>query len=137
MFTIEQLKAAHSKVRSGADFPQYVQDLIKLGVTEYQTFVRDGHTVFLGKDGCKLQSEAKYAVLEVADKSDRYQFQKDLKEHQQGKSDYPAFCLQSAASGVEKWVVNMAKMTCTYYDKTGNEMLVEEIPDPEQSGFAL
>jgi len=27
MFTIEQIKAAHNKVNSGADFPQYVQTI--------------------------------------------------------------------------------------------------------------
>ena len=33
MFTIQQIKDAHSKVKSGADFPQYMQDIIALGVT--------------------------------------------------------------------------------------------------------
>jgi hypothetical protein len=44
MFTIEQIKAAHSKVKSGTDFPAYVQELIALGVTGYETYVADGHT---------------------------------------------------------------------------------------------
>jgi hypothetical protein len=39
MFAIEQIKAAHSKVKSGADFLNYVQDLIKLGITSYETLV--------------------------------------------------------------------------------------------------
>lgn len=34
MFTIEQIKEAHSKVKSGADFPNYIQDLIILGVKD-------------------------------------------------------------------------------------------------------
>lgn len=33
MFTVEQIKTAHSKVKSGADFPAYIQDIKKLGVT--------------------------------------------------------------------------------------------------------
>ena len=33
MFTIQQIKDAHSKVKSGADFPKYMQDIIALGVT--------------------------------------------------------------------------------------------------------
>jgi len=33
-----------------------------------------------------------------------------------------------AKSGIEKWIVVMAKMTCTYYDKNGNALLVETIP---------
>ncbi len=32
MFTIEQIKEAHAKVKSGADFPNYIHDLIILGV---------------------------------------------------------------------------------------------------------
>jgi hypothetical protein len=30
MFTIEQIDQAHSKVKSGADFPKYIQDLKNL-----------------------------------------------------------------------------------------------------------
>ena len=41
MFTLEQIKSAHSKVKSGADFPNYVQDIIKLGVIFYETHVSD------------------------------------------------------------------------------------------------
>ncbi len=51
----------------------------------------------------------------------------DLKEPQQGKTDYPTFIGLSAKLGVEKWEVCMEKMTCTYYDKAGNEILAEEI----------
>ena len=130
MFTIDQINEAHAKVKSGADFPNYIQDLIKLGVTGFETFVADGHTVYFGADSVKIQSEAKYAVLKIADESDKEQFQDDLTVHQQGKTNYQTFCLDCAWSGVEKWVVNMANMTCIYYDKAGNEMLSEAIPMP-------
>ncbi len=43
MFTLEQIKSAHSKVKSGADFPNYIQDLINLGIKSYHTYVSDGH----------------------------------------------------------------------------------------------
>ncbi|MCU0417934.1 MAG: DUF1398 domain-containing protein [Cytophagaceae bacterium] len=33
-----------------------------------------------------------------------------------------------AATGIEKWEICMDKMSCTYYDKAGNELLVEKIP---------
>ena len=44
MFTVEQIKAAHSKVKSGADFPKYIRDIKLLGVTAYETWVVDSHT---------------------------------------------------------------------------------------------
>ena len=130
MFTIYQIDEAHSNVKSGADFPNYIQDLIKLGVTSFETFVADSHTVYFGKDGYTSKSDAKYTALEIADTSDKSQFQKDLKEHQQGKTDYQTFCSDCAKSGVEKWVVDMTKLTCVYFDKEGNEMLAEAIPAP-------
>jgi uncharacterized protein YbcV (DUF1398 family) len=130
MFTIDQIKEVHSKVKSGADFPSYAQDLIKLGVERYENFVSDGHTLYHGSNGFNTLSGPKYSILNIAGQSNRTQFQQDLKAHQQGKTDYPAFCLDCAKNGIEKWVVNMSKMTCTYFDKAGSEILVEEIPVP-------
>ncbi|HEY4206109.1 MAG TPA: DUF1398 family protein [Puia sp.] len=128
MFTIEQIKAAHSKVKSGADFPQYIRDIMQLGVTSYETYVIDGHSVYLGEEGYQVASDAKYPALAVANASNREEFQQGLKEHQQGKTDFLGFCGMAADQGVEKWVVDIEKMTCTYFDKRDNEMLEEQIP---------
>lgn len=128
MFTVDQIKAAHSKVKSGADFPAYIQDIKKLGVTFYETFVTDGHTDYYGANDYKTSSVARYNALTIAGASNIEQFKKDIRAHQQGKTDYPTFCNDCAKSGIEKWTVCMDKMTCTYYDKAGNEILVEQIP---------
>ena len=130
MFQLEEIKEAHSKVKSGADFPKYIQDLIKLGITRYDTFVSDGHTLFSGENNYQVQSEPKYSILEVANESNSEKFKHYLKIHQQGQTDYPTFCNHSAESGVEKWTVDMNHMTCTYYDKSNSQMLEEEIPTP-------
>jgi len=128
MFTVEQIKTAHSKVKSGADFPAYIQDIKKIGVTYYETFVTDGHTDYYGENKYKTTSPARYEPVAIADTVDAEQFKKDLKEHQQGKTDYPTFIKMCATFGIEKWNVCMDKMTCTYYDRKGSEILVEEIP---------
>jgi uncharacterized protein YbcV (DUF1398 family) len=128
MFTLDQIKAVHSKVKSGADFPNYIQDLIRLGVSSYETFVQDGRTVFQGKENHQITSPAKYDALSVADKSNGEKFIAELKLHQKGGSDYPTFCKQSAENGIEKWAVDTNKMTCTYHDKAGNTILTEIIP---------
>jgi uncharacterized protein YbcV (DUF1398 family) len=128
MFTLDQIKTAHSKVKSGADFPNYIQELKKLGISNYETFVSDGHTDFYGTNNYKISTPSRYEILTISDKSNATQFSKELKEHQQGKSDYPYFCAMSARTGVEKWAVDMSKMTCTYFDKAGSEVLKEIIP---------
>lgn len=128
MFTEEQIKAAHSKVKSGADFPVYIQELKKIGVTYYETFVTDGHTDYYGVNNYKTTSPAKYPDLAIAETSNHEQFKSDLKAHQEGKTNYPTFCSDSAKSGIEKWAVSMDEMTCTYFDKSGTKILVENIP---------
>jgi len=128
LFTIEQIKSAHGKVKSGADFPSYIQDLKQLGVIFYDAYVSDGHTDYFGANNFKITSPAKYETLLIADVPDENQFKSDLKAHQQGKTNYPTFCSDCAKSGIEKWVVILEKMTCTYYDKAGNEILEEIIP---------
>lgn len=128
MFTIQQIKAAHSLVKSGADFPQYIQDIRQLGVSWYETFVRDNHTDYYGEQDFKISSEGRTELLSVDSKSNLAQFTSDLKRHQQGQTDYPAFLKDCATSGVEKWVVSLETMTCTYYDSSGSAILVENIP---------
>ena len=128
MFSILQIKEAHSKVKSGADFPNYVQDLKQLGVTKYDTYVTDGHTNYYGENNHRVQSEFKYPAIPIAKESDAEKFKHYLKIHQLGQINYPAFCKHSAETGVEKWTVNMTQMTCTYYDTSNKDMLVEKIP---------
>jgi|ERR1019366_2795326 uncharacterized protein YbcV (DUF1398 family) len=129
MFTTEQIKQAHSKVKSGADFPAYIKDLKQLGVTFYETYVGDGHTDYFGDDNYRASSPAKYDSLTIAEICNVEPFKADLSAHQQGKTDYPTFCKDSASSGIEKWAVSMGSMTCTYFDKAGKEILVEQIPN--------
>ena len=128
MFTIQQIKEAHSKVKSGADFPKYMQDIITLGVISFETFVIDNHTNYYGNDNYKIVSEGFTETLTIANKSNIEQFKSDLKAHQQGKTNYMTFLNDCAKSGVEKWIVMMDEMTCSYYDNVGNEMVVETIP---------
>ena len=129
MFTIEQIKAAHSKVKSGADFPCYVQEMKSLGVLFYEHFVADGHIHYHGANNFILLADAKWSPVEIATTSDKENLKHSLLIHQQGQTDYLTFCKQAAKAGVEKWIVDIQKMTCTYYDKSGSEILVEMIPE--------
>lgn len=128
MFTVQQIKEAHSKVKSGADFPKYIKEITALGVISFETFVFDNHTNYFGKDNFETSSEGFSETLTILDESNIDQFKSDLKAHQLGKTDYITFLTDCAKSGVEKWIVVMDKMTCSYYDIAGNEMIVEVIP---------
>jgi uncharacterized protein YbcV (DUF1398 family) len=105
-----------------------IQDIKKIGVTFYETFVTDGHTDYYGTDAYKTSSMSRYNTLKIAEVSNAEQFKADLKVHQQGKTDYSTFFNDCAKSGIQKWTVCIDKMTCTYYDQAANEILVELIP---------
>ncbi len=84
MFTVEQIKTAHSKVKSGVDFPSYINDIKQLGVTGYETYISDGHTDYYGENNFTTSTVAKYDTLAISEKSNAEQFKMDLKAHQQG-----------------------------------------------------
>lgn len=128
MFTLKQIEDAHSKVKSGADFPKYIQEIKILGVNEFETWVKDSHTEYYGQNGYKTSSNSMYENIEIANSSDPSRFKHYLSIHQQGETDYPAFCKHCAETGIEKWVASLNNMTCIYYDKAGNEILAEAIP---------
>lgn len=128
MFTVEQINASHSKVKSGADFPSYIKEIKALGVTHYEAYVTDGHTDFHGGSDYTATVAAKYPSVEIANSPNTEAFKTELLAHQQGKTDYPTFIKMCAETGIEKWEICMDKMTCTYFDKAGNKILVEEIP---------
>lgn len=130
MFTLEQIKTAHSKVKSGADFPSSIQEIKTLGVTAYEHFVSDGCIQYYGRNDFTISAEAKWKPMEVAAMGSTEKLKHSLIIHQQGQTDYPTFCKQSAEAGVEKWIVDITKMICTYYDKANNEMVVENVPVP-------
>ena len=128
MFTIEQIKAAHSKVKSGADFPKYIQEIKLLSVIGYETCVKDSHTKYFGKNGYHIESKPMYDPLTISEIVNKEKFSHCLKIHQEGKTDYHTFCKDCAETGIDKWVVSLDPMTCVYFDKVGNEVLVELIP---------
>jgi uncharacterized protein YbcV (DUF1398 family) len=128
MFTLEQIKNAHSNVKSGADFPAYIKEIKALGVTNYETFVADGHINYFGANNYLVEVPAKYEPIAIAKTTDIPKFSSELKAHQQGKTDFLTFIKMCADTGIEKWEINMKEMTCTYFNLDGEEVLVESIP---------
>jgi uncharacterized protein YbcV (DUF1398 family) len=128
MFTVEQIKAAHSKVKSGVDFPAYIKEIKSLGVTHYEAYVTDGHIDYHGANGYTAKVQPKYSPLAIAHTAKSKEFKVELLAHQQGKTDFLNFIKTCATLGIEKWAIRMDRMTCTYYDNAENEILIEQIP---------
>lgn len=129
MFTIVQIKELHSKVKSGADFPVYIQDLITIGVQGYEIFVNDGHEEYFGANNYRVTAPANYGTIPVATSANKERFIEFLVMHQGGQSDYLTFCNQAALCGIAKWIVNVIEMICTYLDSSDAVILIEKIPN--------
>lgn len=127
-FSIEEIKTEHQKVKSGADFPKYIQAIKNLGVSQYTAYVSDGNTEYFDTENHSAKTGSKYETLQISDNLNLENFKFQLKLHQQGGTNYMTFCSDCAENGVEGWRMDLNEMTCTYFDKNGNDILEEKVP---------
>ena len=127
-FTLEQMKAAHAKVKSGADFPHYIQEIKSLGLKRYTFDVVDGKVTYYGESGYQVAAQAVYAPKTINQVASPDELSHIITIHQQGKNDFLTFCQQAADAGVKQWVIDTDRMLCIYEDIVGNEMVAEPIP---------
>ena len=128
MFTIEQIKQAHDKVQTGADFSTYIKDLIAIGVRGYDSYVKNGQVSYFGENGFSVSTTDTYPDLKIARSANKERFIEFLVMHQDGQTDYRTFCNDAANCGIASWRVNILEMTCTYSDAFGIAILIEKIP---------
>lgn len=129
MFTIENIRAAESKIKTGADFPRFIKEIKELGVKRNDVYVNNGLSIYFDdEDNAQQTSPDEYPTLIINEESSAGKLEHALKVHQQGETDYFTFCKHAADAGVEKWIIDLEEMTCTYLDTEGNELVKETIP---------
>jgi uncharacterized protein YbcV (DUF1398 family) len=129
MFTLQQIKAAHGSVKTGADFPRYIKEIKQLGLIRYEFNVNDGSIIYYGSNDHQVKGEGIYASQTINSQASPEALRHTIAIHQQGQTDFLTFCRQAAAAGVGKWEIDTQKMLCTYYDLAGNNMVAEPIPE--------
>jgi uncharacterized protein YbcV (DUF1398 family) len=129
-FTLEQLKAAHVKVKTGADFPKYIHEIKALGLIIYEYEVSTGATIYFGADDYTVRSEGWYSEpITIHHTGNAVAVEESIRKHQQGGSDFLTFCREVAAAGVASWQIDTPNMVCRYRDLEGNELVAEPIPE--------
>ncbi|MNK33699.1 hypothetical protein D3C87_521920 [compost metagenome] len=128
MFTLAQIESAHSNVESGKNFPTFAKTIKDLGVQTFETFVEDGSSIYKGNDGYEVSGVQQYAPILIFGIVNPDKFLANLRNHQQGNTDFFQFCKDCADSGIFKWIVDLNEKTCTYYDSEGNHIFEEQIP---------
>ena len=127
MFTLKKINDIHDRLGNAETLSQYLEALKYIGVDKYDSFITDGRSEYFGKGGHKVVSPPVHEKLSIAETSNRESFLKHLDLHNQGKTNYLEMSKGLADSGIEKWTFDTNKMTIAYYDKDGNEILVEAI----------
>jgi uncharacterized protein YbcV (DUF1398 family) len=127
MFTLDQIDDVHARLGSAKTFAEYVRALKALGVERCDSYLADGHSEYFGQGGHRVVSPPVHEVLSVAETGQRDTFLEHLHRHEQRETSYLEMSRGLAQSGIEKWTVDTGRMTMTYYDKSGREMLVEQI----------
>jgi len=128
MFTIEDIRSAEQKIKTGADFPLFIKEIKAMGVERNDVYVMNGMSIYFGNNEHTVESAPAYETLLIEEQSSAQDLQKALKIHQEGQTDFQTFCRQAASAGVEKWVTDLKEMTVSYLDMAGNELIVEKIP---------
>jgi uncharacterized protein YbcV (DUF1398 family) len=127
MFTLDQINDIHERLGKQKTLPEYLTALKVIGVDHYDSFITDGHSEYFGKDNQSVVSPPLHQRFTIANTSNRENLLKHLSLHSQGEIDYLEMSQALADSGIEKWSFDTSKMTITYYDMDGREMLIEAI----------
>jgi uncharacterized protein YbcV (DUF1398 family) len=128
MFSLEEIKAAESKIKTGADFPQFIKEIKAMGVVRNDVYVSNGLSIYFdNEDNSQQARPADYPELSINDESSAEKLAHAIKIHQEGETDYFTFCKQAADAGVEKWVIDLGHMTYTYLNAEGKELVKENI----------
>ncbi|HSX06506.1 MAG TPA: DUF1398 family protein [Candidatus Saccharimonadia bacterium] len=127
MPTLQQIEHIHDQYGSAKTLALYLQALHAIGVLQYDSFIKDGHSEYFCEGGEQLVSLAIYEELVVADSANKEQLLQVLDLHKEGKTDYFTMMKGLAGSGIERWQFDTAEQTITYFDKAGNGLLRESI----------
>jgi len=127
MFTLEQIDDLHGRLGRADTFPEYVRAIKAIGVQRADSYLADGHSEYIGQGGHRVVSPPVHEMLPVAETGQRETFLEHLSRHERRETTYLEMSRGLAQSGIEKWTIDTARMTMTFYDKAGKEMLVEQI----------
>ena len=127
MFSMAEIDELHVQLGRADTLRDYLQGLYAIGVVRFDSFVSDGHSEFVGKDGHRVVSPPHHAVLEVAGAGDRSAVVEHLRRHGDGETSYLQMSTDLAASGIAKWVADTGNLTMAYCDLNGAAVLIEQI----------
>ena len=127
MVTLAEIDAVHEQLGKADTLDAYCHALADLGVTGYDSYVFDGHTVFHLNSGDDLVTPAHHDLVEVATEPDHAAVHTVLGRAEAGELGYVEMSELLGAAGLERWSVDTRQLVMTYVDVHGEAALVEHL----------
>ncbi|MDK9354848.1 DUF1398 family protein [Lelliottia sp. V106_10] len=129
MLTTENMKARFLAVRTRADSVDIAMALKTAGVKSYSYHVTTGNiALYNQQDEQQLLPGDIHPPQFIAPQPDPARLTWALKMYQTGKSNFAAFCQAVASAGVNLWIVDLKRMTTSYFTASGYAIHEESIP---------
>lgn len=126
-FSIAAIQEAH-ELYTGPDFPKLIKVFKAMGMKTNSFNLETGVVTYTNSLGEKLVSEGIKVDFNIVEKGNYEGAIIALQRNQRGESDFYTFCNEVAKAGVYKWVIDLDKMTCAYFDKVEQVIIIESIP---------
>lgn len=126
-FTLDAINEAHS-LYTGPDFPKLIREFKGMGIVTNIFNLETGVVSYINNQGECLYGKGMAVDFAIEENSTYENAITALKRNQTGETDFPTFCVEIARAGIYKWVSDLVKMTCSYYDKQEKVLIQEMIP---------
>lgn len=114
------------KIKSAGDFKILITGLNELGITRFKTNSCTGITTYFNSKD-EVISDVNASFDFTLGDLDVDTFISNLEIHQSGEMDFVSWVENTAKSGIAYWIVDIKGGSCTYYDKTDQEVYIEKI----------
>jgi Protein of unknown function (DUF1398) len=126
MFTIEELNELHARLGSARTFPSMCG---RLRDSASNSMIPTWRAAIRNTSGRAATRSSPHRCTRcfpsLKPVNGRRSF--SLRRHELRETTYLEMSIGLARSGIEKWTVHTDRMTITFYDKAGTEMLVEQM----------
>ena len=126
-FSIASIQEAH-KLYTGPEFPKLIKAFKSMGMITNIFNLETGIVTYINRSGETLENNGIKVDFDICEAGKFEEAIIALQRNQRGESDFYIFCIEVATAGVYKWVSELDEMTCTYFDKTEQVIIIESIP---------
>lgn len=131
MFTQEMIFHLRSKVHTYFDLPRLVQQLKRIGITSYETFVTDFTTCYKGNTANEVVVPGTSSYT-ISNDTDTHILRDALFAYKQNLISGKDFYDSLARAGVHSFVVDTVNLYIEYYDKKHELLVHTTLPDVSQ-----